>query len=563
MPLMGSLYIGTSGLQTSQNALNTTAHNLSNMDTKGYTRQQALQATRQYNTVSLNTRGVSSQQVGLGTYYSKVRQCRDYFLDQTYRKEVGRCAYFEQSATALEEVETLLGEMEGASFKESLNDLWTAVQELSKNPANSVGQGLLVNRANAFLERAQSVYEGLNDYQNNLNLQIKNDVDKINYYGEQLKSLNDQIRKIEAHGIEEANDLRDARNQILDELSKLAKISYKEDTDMTVSVQIEGVDFVKEDFVYEIGLQQDNITGFYTPFWLQNARQSVNAEGKKVYDIDGAEVFNLNQEISSAKGTDIGSLKAKLLARGDKVADYTDLSDVDTYNKEIANSLIMNVQAEFDQLIHSVATEINNAITKFADPASGYLCEENANGEMIPLQLFQKRSSVGYDPDKIGSGDPAYDDTTGYMKEDANVVESLYSINNLIINPLLIKEPNRLDLIKPNGDEDMELGAELKKVFEQNIYKLNPNVETPCTLATYYNNLVSQVATTGSVFRSMVLTQEAELESIDYAREEVIGVSSDEELSNMIKFQNAYNAASRYINVVDEMLEHILNTLGA
>ena len=47
-----------------------------------------------------------------------------------------------------------------------------------------------------------------------------------------------------------------------------------------------------------------------------------------------------------------------------------------------------------------------------------------------------------------------------------------------------------------------------------------------------------------------------------YAREQVIGVSSDEELSNMIKFQNAYNASSRYINVISEMLEHIINTLG-
>lgn len=138
MPLMGSLYVGVSGLQTSQNSLNTTAHNLSNMDTKGYTRQQALQGTRPYNTISLNTKGISNQQIGLGTYYSKVRQCRDYFLDQTYRRESGRCAYFEQSATSLEEVETLLGEMEGASFKVAMNDLWEAVQELSKNPAGSV-----------------------------------------------------------------------------------------------------------------------------------------------------------------------------------------------------------------------------------------------------------------------------------------------------------------------------------------------------------------------------------------------------------------------------------------
>lgn len=558
MPLMGSLYVGVSGLQTSQNSLNTTAHNLSNMDTKGYTRQQALQGTRPYNTISLNTKGISNQQIGLGTYYSKVRQCRDYFLDQTYRRETGRCAYFEQSATSLEEVETLLGEMEGASFKVAMNDLWEAVQELSKNPASSVNQGLLVNRASAFLERAQSVYEGLNDYQNNLNLQVKKDVDKINYYGKQLKQLNDEIRKVESHGIESANDLRDARNQILDELSALAKISYDEGPDTTVSVQIEGVDFVKGDIVYEIGLQTDPITGFHTPFWKQNAKPITTASGDTVYNIEGAEVFNnLRQEISSAKGTDIGSLRAKLMARGDRVAKYTDLNPA-TYG-EIENSLIMNVQAEFDNLIHNVTTKINAAIAKFADPTNGgYLCEE-VNGQMIPLQLFQKRATAGYDP--AMAGEPGYD-ADGYMLEDVDRPETLYTTNNLIINPLLVKEPSRLDLIKPNDDEDLELGAALKEVFDEEIYTLNPNVKVPCNLASYYNNLVSQVGINGSVMRSMTTTQEAELESIDYAREGVIGVSSEEELSNMIKFQNAYNAASRYINVVDEMLEHILNTLG-
>ena len=73
MPLMGSLYIGQSGLQTSQNALNTTAHNMSNLDTTGYTRQQVLQGDKEYNTINRNVSAVSNQQIGLGVTYSKVR----------------------------------------------------------------------------------------------------------------------------------------------------------------------------------------------------------------------------------------------------------------------------------------------------------------------------------------------------------------------------------------------------------------------------------------------------------------------------------------------------------
>lgn len=78
----------------------------------------------------------------------------------------------------------------------------------------------------------------------------------------------------------------------------------------------------------------------------------------------------------------------------------------------------------------------------------------------------------------------------------------------------------------------------------------------------YYTDLVSQVANSGSVYRSIYENQENTVESAQSAREQVVGVSSDEELSNMIKFQNAYNASSRYINVISQMLEHLISTLG-
>ena len=86
MPLMGSLYIGASGLQTGQNALNTTAHNLTNIDTTGFTRQQSLQTSKRYITISTNPAGVANQQYGLGVNLAAVRQVRDYFLDKTYRR---------------------------------------------------------------------------------------------------------------------------------------------------------------------------------------------------------------------------------------------------------------------------------------------------------------------------------------------------------------------------------------------------------------------------------------------------------------------------------------------
>lgn len=585
MPLMGSLYIGASGLQTSQNALNTTAHNLSNIDTTGYTRQQVQQSARRYVTLSVNPQSVNNKQTGLGVTYSRVKQIRDYFLDKTYRKESGRSMFYEVSTEVLEEVESQLGEMNGEAFQTTIEDLWTSVQELAKDPASSVTQGLLVRKASEFVERASTVYAGLASYQDNLNVQIKKQVDKINEYGEQILQLNDKIRAVEAGGIEHANDLRDARNQILDELAEMTSMSFSEDIYGSVSIQIEGVDFVKGGTCYNMELDVDPNTGFYTPFWPQNATYRVLDDGTREYNIDGAEVFNFNREISSDLNTDIGGLKSMLLARGDHRADYTDIEgDYDS----ISQSVLMNIEAEFDQLIHNVVTRINDILAKAAGQQTGDITLDDGTvlkganyvfsdpggymrmGDGRPIQMFEKVTTEGY---RKVNGTISYVDENGVAQtksgeiwvkneEIAGEADSLYSVKNLRINQKLMQEPAMLGFRLPDGSEDTETAEALKAAFTEEIYTLNPNVRKKTTFVDYYTDLVAQVANSGSVYRSISDNQQTTVEAAESARQQVVGVSSDEELSNMIKFQNAYNASSRYINVISEMLEHIISTLG-
>ncbi|MCM1302730.1 MAG: flagellar hook-associated protein FlgK [Lachnospiraceae bacterium] len=604
---MGSLYIGASGLQTSQNALNTTAHNLSNIDTPGYTRQQVQLATRSYLKLSTDPKSVNNKQTGIGVSYSRVKYVRDYFLDQTYRKESGRSMFYEVSTGVLEEIESQLGEMNGEAFQTTMEDLWTAIEELAKDPASSITQGVLVQRSSEFIERAAAVYDGLVSYQDNLNTQIKQQIDKINKYGQQLLVLNDRIRAIECGGIEHANDLQDARNSILDELSQLASMSYEYDIYGSVSVKIEGVDFVKSGTCYEIGLYTDETTGFYTPFWPTDAKYRIKDDGTKEYDIDGAEVFDLEREISSDLDTDIGGIRAMLYARGDHRADYTDLDPSvctqkklealgiteeeysESYGRQyydecISNSILMNIQGEFDQMVHSVVTKINDILMKGAGVETGTLtyavynedgttsaqvtekvryCEVEPDGYLrdsdgIPLQMFTKITTAGYTKVKGDDGKDYYI----FNEEDGMQPDSIYAAKNLQVNPILMQEPAKLGFRKEDGSEDQTIAEELKAAFQEKGYTLNPNVTRKTTFIDYYTDLVNQVGSNGFIYRGIYENQQAELESIDSSRQQVVGVSSDEELSNMIKFQNAYNASSRYINVISEMLEHIINTLG-
>lgn len=545
MSLFGSLYIGVSGLQTSNNALNTTAHNMSNLDTEGYTRQQVAQGTRTYVTIS-KSNATNWKQLGLGVNYSQTRQVRDYFLDLNYRREWGRSGYYDVTTGALEEIEYILGESnEGHEFSNSLSNLWTSIEELSKDPTSSVNQNLFVTRSYEFLTRASAVYTSLCEYQDNLNKIVLADVNKINSYAQEIESLNERIVGIEA-GAEHANDLRDRRNYLLDQLANMGSISYKEDTMGYVSVKFENFDLVKGGIVNEVAVYTDPETGFYTPYWVALADIDYNQYGQPMMteeDIEIAKVFDFSRKISSDIDTDIGSLKGILLARGDHRATYSEINDINKdgeyeegwYNDQIADSVIMNVQAEFDQLINAVVTKINEVLANAAEresqknPGSNYLRDENGD----PYQLFEQRV-----------------DSEGW------------TVSNLSINTALRQNPALLTFRLGDHSEDQETMEELKAAFEEKIYTLNPNVETPLSFRDYYRNLVAQVANTGSVFRGIQDSQTVTTDSIFYAREQIVGVSSDEELQNMIMFQNAYNASSRYINVVSEMLEHILTQLG-
>ncbi len=574
MPLMGSLYIGSSGLQTSQNALNTTAHNLSNVDTVGYTRQQVQQSDRHYVTLKINIEGIANEQSGLGTLYAKVKQVRDIFLDTTYRKEAGRCSFYQTTTETMEEVESLLGEMNGEAFQTNMSDLWTSVQELVKDPSSSVTQGLFVQRAGEFVERAVNIYEGLSFYQDNLNLQIKQQIEKINEYGKQILDLNEEIRMIEVGGIESANDLRDTRNQILDELAAMANIKVSENMYGDVAVQIEGVDFVKGEMCYEIGLEQDETTGFYTPFWPQNAKVSFKDNGSRSYEITGAEVFNLKKEISADMNTDIGGLKAMLLARGDHRADYT---DIEKDYSSVSESVLMNIQAEFDQLVHNISKAVNGILAEAAGVVKGDLtladgtvlqnaqyCEDTEDGYMrkedgSPIQMFAKVTTDGYQ--KVTGADGK--EYWVYREEDVSSQDLLYTLKNIQIDEELQQKPASFGFMLKDGSVDIKTAEKLRDAFTEEKYPLNPEVKRASSFLNYYDDLVSQVANSGYVYRSIFTNQESTVESTENARQQIIGVSSDEELSNMIRFQNAFNASSRYVTTISDMLEHLINSLGA
>lgn len=561
----GSLYVGASGLQNAQNAINTTANNLANVDTKGYVRQQVRYADKNYTILKDSRANVNMQQSGLGVSIGDVVHARDIFLDKTYRQETGRMSFYSARYETATYVEDLMQELNGQQFKQSVSDLWQAFQEVSTKPADSTNQNLVLQKADLLVSRTQKLYSDLQNYQSNINDQIKDDVDRVNTIGNRIYELNLQIQKVEAGGTETAMTLRDERDSLLDELGNYGRIEVTEDATGFAYVDMEGVRFVDENRCYNMGLKAADGTGFYTPYWPQ---QSDVEKGQYV------PVFRLSGEISSEMNTDIGSIKSKLLVRGDTYGRREDMASEESYGN-IEGCTLMEVEAELDVLFSRIVKSMNDIYCPNTETTSAFTstdgrtypagtkildeenCARGVDGELPPRELFTRIGIDRYTKVTGKDGKTYY----VYNEEDPDVSSTRYAIGTITVNSDLKRQITLMPAYKKDGSVDYEMGAKLAAAWEVKDMKLNPYDQKPCTFEEYYDKMVDQLGIEGNTYKSVTETLSGAVSSVDSKRQQVSGVSSDEELSNMIKFQSAYNAASRFMNVISEMTETIVTGL--
>jgi flagellar hook-associated protein 1 len=618
MSLSSSLQVGVSGLTASQNALNTTAHNLANVGTKGYTRQQVVMADFAYQKWGVNS--ISTLQTGLGVNIETVRQVRSIFYDKSYRTEVGRQSFYEAQYESVREVESMFGELEGVAFQDSLKNFWTSLQELSKQPDAIEVRATLVQNAGSLLERASAINKQLNEYQLNLNRQISDKVSRINDIATGISDLNRKISLYESSGVENANDLRDERNNLLDELGGLINISYKENANGVVTVSAEDMPLVTETGTNKMGVAKVSETSdFLKPVWV-----SFNAD-----------VFNLDRPSTTENQSDIGSLRGLLVARGSEQANYTDIpvkpveanytdqnkykADLAAYevkaaeyNKNVNVSVIMTAQAQFDQLIHGMVTAINDILSpnkEIEQAVVGGVVTVDADGNQIVTvggdvvkdaivkpdgtivkkikvfdeenapygmdipdhtqgeALFNRKSTERYSEESIqvydASGTLQTITVKKYNEEDPSDIYSLFTLGEIEINPNIKNNYSKIPLStsKEGNEVDMKTAQALIDLWSKPFASLSPNSLAVNTFKDYYTNFTGEIATKGDELNTISQNQAIMAQNIDDQRQSIMGVSSDEELTNLIKFQHAYNASSRYITVIDQMLEHLLTRL--
>lgn len=601
---MGRLSIGVTGLQTSQYALNATAHNLMNTQTDGYSRQQVMLTDRTYKVVTKEGNNVYKS--GLGVVTAEVRQTRDTFADIAYRAESGRMNYYKAQYETVSEIENYFGELEGEDFNSTMNSLWLSLQELQKESSSIVTRSSFIATAQNFLDRVQGIRNSLITYQKNLNTEIQDQIKEISDLAKTIYEMNDKVLSAEASGIENANDYRDIRNSALDKLCGLVNTEVINNTDGTVEVYIEGRCLITKGHIYQIEAINVNDCQKYTERYdFVGSSQDFMMP---VWKDDGEPLFNINKIPTTENNTDIGALKGLIMSRGYFVSNYTDVpvkpekplaenfeNDADYrdamtkyetnlteyvdklayFNKFVEPYTITNLMSQFDVLVHAMVTGINDILcpnkeVELADGSTVKILDEEKAGlgmgignDYSGTELFVRNGAERYTTKTIQLADGSTMEAKVYNEEDEEDYTSLYTAGNIKVNVELTQNPSLLPLTMVTGEEAQDVVDKLLGLWDVKFSTVSPNSLVECNFMDYYAGMMDDLSDRGYTYNAMAETQEQSVTDLNNQRQQVSGVSSDEELSNMIRFQHAYNASSRYINTVSEMIEYLIQTLGA
>ena len=313
-----------SGLNAARMGLAVTGHNMANVTTVGYTRQQALQHTFSYQNIGTRL------QVGMGNDITMIRQIRDRFLDLQFRAEIGRMSFHGIVYTTGNRLEEIYGELQSLYSTRSIKqDLWDAINELTMHPSGIHTRRSFISTMQSYITKMNNVHQRMINEQDHLDLEIRNTVTRINQITNRINQLNGIISHMEMSG-QRANDFRDERNLLLDELSRLIPIEIRENMRGEVVITTGGNELVAHGWVSQIGLKFAAPNSHLVVPVFTSSRQILD------HDDPSTPLFRLGS-VGPHIGNDNSELLGLLTARGLYRTNYRALQNIFVMNFDPAN----------------------------------------------------------------------------------------------------------------------------------------------------------------------------------------------------------------------------------
>jgi len=488
-------------LFTQQAAINTVGHNIANANTKGYSRQIVnMAAARPIEAYGLN-RSVAPGQLGTGVEFTSINRIRTSFLDDQFRNQNKYLGSYEVQADTLDKLEAIVNEPGDSGIRTVLENFWNSWSDLSKDPENVTGRKIVRENALALVDAFNQTSRQLTDLGEDLTNNIEVKATEVNTILNTIASLNTEIRRIEGLG-DHANDLRDQRDLLADNLSKIVNVTVQDtETGYTVSMGAT---------VLVAGAVAAPVTA--------DSLETAYAGG----DLNSGEVYGM------------------IVSRDRYVADYR--RQLDTLANTLANGQI-EVMVPAGSVLPGTTTPLAvdtpvtvngiNGLHRLGytleggtPPATGVdLFTFAAGASGITAASIRLNPVVAADTNKIATSLRL--DTTGAVVKGNNTLALIMS---------------ELKDVKFRFDETSSGGS----VYDS-------------TLGDYYNSTVGALGVQAQEANRQLINTKSQLDQVDSSRQSVSGVSLDEEMSDLIRYQHAYSAAARVMSTFDELLNKLIN----
>jgi flagellar hook-associated protein 1 FlgK len=515
-------------IANSQLGLDTVGHNISNVNTEGYTRQRVDQ-------VSWSISGMTKFAVnksfypGMGAKATGISQIRDPYLDARYRDEASDFGELVVKQSGLTDIDKIFGEYSAdAGLATGMSDLIEALRDSMKDTTGSTYNVTVQGAADTFAKNlnmyAKDLARTLDNHLEDVAVSID---DELNPILKELAVLNEQVMQMEVYG-NPANELNDRRNLLLDELAGFVDIQITRDvtqlapgvavTKLTVSIPGS-----KDDFGDPIVLVDHDKSGAFSYARTETGELEIGYT-----DIDGIPVTP--EAVDSSLNT--GALRGYLdVINGDGLGG-------NPRGIQYANNYLNTLAVTFAQTMNAINTAQMKDTT--TDPIT------YGNALLVNSTLVAPAVDPNADPDD----EPAFDPAEGITAA------------NIAISAAWAADENEIILGRPaNGSYDTAPASQYINALEKGTYEIIP--EQAAT--NFYDAIVNFQGTIGldlSSVNNLLSTSNKVLTSIDDQRQSISGVSENEEAVNMMTYSNHYNAAVRYMTTIDEALNTIINNMG-
>jgi len=536
-------------------AINVTGSNIANVSTPGYTRLNPV-----FNSVGTNTAGSGKEQVGVEI--SDIQRIYDKYLETqivTQNAAVGSAA---ARNNLLTQIEGVLNESTGNGVNDALSRFWSAWDNLSANPSGEAERSEIVSAAQNLTYVFNQRGEELFTLQQNIDETIAGDVEKLNGYLSDMSALNTEIVRIESSG-GSASALRDTRATLLSQISSTIDINYVEHSDGSLYIYLpeNGKTLVEGSNNWQLTVQP-------------------NSSNSNLYDIVFTNDVNnpLNEYI---QGGELGGLL--------EIRDATLPAYIDKLN-QTASGIINKVNAQhmagydqdgnigllfFEKTLEARDMEVSSTIVadtrKIA--ASSTLNADGDNATAITAikddKIFASLSQIlvtvgtGSAVGQINNIGQVFKDTVSDITLVRGATSSAWTVNNNggYTSLKILSADNQcvaLDL-NDNGSVDITLNLAGNWTTGDTLKFSLSKQDSTTTIGGYYSAFMARVGqdVAGS---ATALEREQTIAAQNSAQREALsGVSLDEEMLNLIKYQMAYNAASRVTGIVSELMDTLMS----